>query len=627
MVSHDRTADHFPPSLRSRVVVTGNPLRAAIYAADPAEGRRVAGCAPADRLVLVLGGSSGSAFLNGLVAPVAGELCAGGIRLVHQTGDGKQGASGVPGCRVMPFIGAELPHLMAGADLVVCRAGANTLAELAALGRPSLLVPLSTAGSRGDQLRNAEVFRAAGAADVMPEETASPAALRDRVLGLLADPGRLAAMAAAARRLAADDPAARIADLLVARLGVAGSPLMFENIIGQRSGGRSPVDRARGRRLPAGVALRRPAVRRQAVHGAGGGAGPHVRGRRRVGLRVPGVPAAAGARPPAHGDAGVAVRGRGDPGQRGRAAGQPRHRRALPLPAGRAQAPAQVRAGGVGRRRRPHACSAGEGRAGGGDARPARARSGPPRGRRARRPHRAGGRTVPGARTVRAIGPRHRRAGAPSLRVGARDGGRIAEGRDRGERRPDAGVRAQCPAEAPRGAAGAGAPGAAHHPALLGGADDHLPAAAVPLPRPQPRGGARGDHPDLPRREREVRGPARILPRLEGDQPRAARRRGTELPRPGPGSGGWPGAAGGALRGHRPHAWPRGGDRVPRGVVGRAARRPARRRRGRRPARELGRRGAGVPLPHRDAERGADHRAARPRRASARTAGPGGRPE
>jgi UDP-N-acetylglucosamine:LPS N-acetylglucosamine transferase len=56
----------------------------------------------------------------------------------------------------------------------------------------------------------------------MPEETASPAALRDRVLGLLADPGRLAAMAAAARRLAADDPAARIADLLVARLGGAG---------------------------------------------------------------------------------------------------------------------------------------------------------------------------------------------------------------------------------------------------------------------------------------------------------------------------------------------------------------------------------------------------------------------
>ncbi len=222
MVSHHSTADHFPPSLRSRVMVTGNPLRAAIYAADPAEGRRVAGCAPADRLVLVLGGSSGSAFLNGLVEPVAGELCAGGIRLVHQTGEGKQGALGVSGCRVMPFIGAELPHLMAGADLVVCRAGANTLAELAALGRPSLLVPLSTAGSRGDQLRNAEVFRAAGAADVMPEETASPAALRDRVLGLLADPGRLAAMAAAARRLAADDPAARIADLLVARLGSAG---------------------------------------------------------------------------------------------------------------------------------------------------------------------------------------------------------------------------------------------------------------------------------------------------------------------------------------------------------------------------------------------------------------------
>ncbi|MCX7030127.1 MAG: undecaprenyldiphospho-muramoylpentapeptide beta-N-acetylglucosaminyltransferase [Spirochaetes bacterium] len=222
MVSHAGTVDHFPPALRDRVLVTGNPLRAAFYAADPAEGRRVAGCAAGDRLVLVLGGSSGSAFLNGLVTPVAGELCAGGIRLVHQTGDGKQGASGVPGCLVIPFIGAELPHLLAGADLVVCRAGANTLAELAALGRPSLLVPLSAAGSRGDQLRNAEVFRAAGAAEVMPEETASPAALRDRVRVLLADSGRLAAMGKAARGLAVADPAARIADLLIARLGGAG---------------------------------------------------------------------------------------------------------------------------------------------------------------------------------------------------------------------------------------------------------------------------------------------------------------------------------------------------------------------------------------------------------------------
>lgn len=223
LVSHAGTAAFFPPALRGRVLVTGNPLRAAFSTADPAEGRRLAGCAPADRLVLVLGGSSGAAFLNGLVAPVAGELCAGGIRLVHQTGEGKLGTSGVPGYRTMTFIGDEEPHLMAGADLVVSRAGANTLAELAALGRPSLLVPLS-AGSRGDQLRNAGVFRTAGAADVMPEETASPAALRDRVRGLLADPARLAAMAAAARGLAAADPAGKIAGLLFARLGEAGAP-------------------------------------------------------------------------------------------------------------------------------------------------------------------------------------------------------------------------------------------------------------------------------------------------------------------------------------------------------------------------------------------------------------------
>jgi UDP-N-acetylglucosamine--N-acetylmuramyl-(pentapeptide) pyrophosphoryl-undecaprenol N-acetylglucosamine transferase len=219
LVSHAATSAFFPPAQRGRVVVTGNPVRAAIYAADAAEGRRFAGCAATDPLVLVLGGSSGSAFLNGLVAGAATELCADGIRIVHQTGDGKQGAAGVSGCRVIPFIGAELPHLLAAADLVVCRAGANTLAELAALGRPSLLVPLSASGSRGDQLRNAESFRAAGAAEVLGEEGANPAVLRDRVRALLADPARLVAMGAAARALAPADPAALIAGMLAARLG------------------------------------------------------------------------------------------------------------------------------------------------------------------------------------------------------------------------------------------------------------------------------------------------------------------------------------------------------------------------------------------------------------------------
>jgi len=218
LVSHPGTVEHFPAAVRAKVVLTGNPLRAAFAAADPAAGRRTAGCSPGERLVLVLGGSSGSAFLNGLVARAAGELCAGGVRIVHQTGDGKQGADGVPGCRVMPFIGAELPDLMAGADLVVSRAGANTRAELAALGKPSVLVPLSTSGSRGDQLRNAEVFRAAGAAEVMSEGAASPAALGDLVRALLADEGRLARMASAAKGLAFADPASRIVALLMDRL-------------------------------------------------------------------------------------------------------------------------------------------------------------------------------------------------------------------------------------------------------------------------------------------------------------------------------------------------------------------------------------------------------------------------
>ena len=119
------------------------------------------------------------------------------------------------------FISEDMPHLMAAADLVVCRSGANTLAELAFLGKPSVLVPLPATGSRGDQLRNAEMFRQAGAALVLKEEAADGGALLEAVGGLLGDRARLVEMGCNARNLARPDAAASIAGHILRRIASA----------------------------------------------------------------------------------------------------------------------------------------------------------------------------------------------------------------------------------------------------------------------------------------------------------------------------------------------------------------------------------------------------------------------
>jgi UDP-N-acetylglucosamine--N-acetylmuramyl-(pentapeptide) pyrophosphoryl-undecaprenol N-acetylglucosamine transferase len=116
------------------------------------------------------------------------------------------------------FFAEELFDIMAAADLVISRAGANILAEIATLGRPSLLVPLPVSTSRGDQIRNAETFRRRGAAVVLPQETATPSALCAEVLSLFEDHSRLHEMGLRAGALSRPGSAAAIAELIGRRI-------------------------------------------------------------------------------------------------------------------------------------------------------------------------------------------------------------------------------------------------------------------------------------------------------------------------------------------------------------------------------------------------------------------------
>ncbi|MGB9368258.1 MAG: glycosyltransferase, partial [Xanthobacteraceae bacterium] len=123
---------------------------------------------------------------------------------------------------VAPFF-ADLPARIAASHLVVSRSGASTVAELAAIGRPSILVPLPHALDQ-DQLANATVLANAGGAIVLKQDDFTPARLAVAVAAVAADADKLSAMAAAAKSAGMLDAASRLADLVLRVAGVVAAP-------------------------------------------------------------------------------------------------------------------------------------------------------------------------------------------------------------------------------------------------------------------------------------------------------------------------------------------------------------------------------------------------------------------
>ena len=132
------------------------------------------------------------------------------VRRVHLVGIGGSGMSGI--AEVLPFL-HDMERRLAQADLVLCRAGATTCAELTVAGRASVLVPFAAAAD-DHQRKNAQALQQAGAAVMVEEKDLGGESLARAITGVLADPGRLAAMEDAARGLGRPDAAARVADLL-----------------------------------------------------------------------------------------------------------------------------------------------------------------------------------------------------------------------------------------------------------------------------------------------------------------------------------------------------------------------------------------------------------------------------
>lgn len=206
-----------------RVHVLGNPLRRGITQGSRDEARRAFSLEEGRRTLLVLGGSQGASRINHAVCDALDELeRAGNLQVVHQTGStdltwvsARHEASGMTG-HVAGFIDT-MADALAAADLIVGRAGATTLAEIAAVGRPAVLVPYPHAADNHQYL-NAKAFEDAGAAVIVPDARLDGPTLARVVGELMQDDDRRRQMAEAAHTLAKPDATRDVCDRILSLL-------------------------------------------------------------------------------------------------------------------------------------------------------------------------------------------------------------------------------------------------------------------------------------------------------------------------------------------------------------------------------------------------------------------------
>jgi UDP-N-acetylglucosamine--N-acetylmuramyl-(pentapeptide) pyrophosphoryl-undecaprenol N-acetylglucosamine transferase len=170
---------------RRKGVLTGSPIRPELLRGNAQDGLKETGFAGAKPVLLAIGGSLGAAHINEALREALPDLQAE-FDIIHICGKGKieQSLIARPGYRQYEYVRAELADLLAAADLVVSRAGANFLFELLALKKPTLLIPLPKGSSRGDQILNAASFQKQGFSMVLPDEALTAASLTEAVAEL-----------------------------------------------------------------------------------------------------------------------------------------------------------------------------------------------------------------------------------------------------------------------------------------------------------------------------------------------------------------------------------------------------------------------------------------------------------
>ncbi|MBQ1901172.1 MAG: undecaprenyldiphospho-muramoylpentapeptide beta-N-acetylglucosaminyltransferase [Lachnospiraceae bacterium] len=177
---------NFPETVKylpaDKAVLSGSPIRQELLHGDRNKAYAFTGFTEEKPILLIIGGSLGSVFVNNAVRDSLDTLLKD-FQIIHLCGKGNLDPSldGTAGYRQYEFISKELPDLFAAADLIISRAGANSICELLALHKPNILIPLSRNASRGDQILNARSFEKQGFSYVIEEEDVTSKSLTEAI--------------------------------------------------------------------------------------------------------------------------------------------------------------------------------------------------------------------------------------------------------------------------------------------------------------------------------------------------------------------------------------------------------------------------------------------------------------
>ena len=176
------TISHLP---KGKAVLSGSPIRQELLTGDRTKALQFTGLSGTKPVLLIIGGSLGSVVVNEAVRSILPKLLKK-FEIIHLCGKGKldQTLTALNGYVQYEYISDELKDLFALSDIVISRAGANSICEFLALRKPALLIPLSAAASRGDQILNAHSFEKQGYASVLEEEQLSGDSLYEALISL-----------------------------------------------------------------------------------------------------------------------------------------------------------------------------------------------------------------------------------------------------------------------------------------------------------------------------------------------------------------------------------------------------------------------------------------------------------
>ena len=186
MPSASKVCCNFPETVKylpsGKAVLTGSPIRRQLLDGSKEEGLKLCGFNNDQPVVMIMGGSIGSVFINNAVRESLDTLLKD-FQIIHLCGKGNLDPKydNMAGYRQFEYLSAELADVFAMADILISRAGDNSICEILALRKPNILIPLSAAASRGDQLLNAASFEKQGFSVVLQEENVTSESLINRV--------------------------------------------------------------------------------------------------------------------------------------------------------------------------------------------------------------------------------------------------------------------------------------------------------------------------------------------------------------------------------------------------------------------------------------------------------------